>query len=160
MDSFIGLSIVGIDTTAKVSTEQINTRYIKKVRAVSTSEALVFTTANSVVILETKPYLEEAKDHLYFSDSTVSAVTAAANSTIPGSSTSGQVALVAGTKAITVPGVTTSSKAFVSLVSPSSASLTVDTQAVCTANTVTITALVAAKTINTADVSTVNYLVI
>ena len=74
----------------------------------------------------------------------------------------GQATLVAGTLAITVPGVTTSSLAFVSIVSsvPGAGSLTVSHRAVCTANTVTITALVAAGTINILDLSVVNYLVI
>ncbi len=74
--------------------------------------------------------------------------------------TSGQTVLVTGTKAITISGLTTSSKAFVQLVAPTGASLTVDMQAVCTTNTLTITALIAAKSINTADGSTVNYFVI
>ena len=74
----------------------------------------------------------------------------------------GQTTLVAGTKAITVTGVTTSSLAFVSIVSsvPGAGSLTVSHRAVCTTDTVTITALVAAGSPNTADTSVVNYLVI
>jgi len=72
----------------------------------------------------------------------------------------GQATLVAGTIAITVPGVTTSSLAFVSLVTANTTTLTGNYRAVCTANTVTITALVAAGTINVADVSTLNYLVV
>lgn len=72
----------------------------------------------------------------------------------------GQVALVAGTKAITITGLTTSSRAIVSLVTPNTASLTVMYQAVCTSNTLTITALIGAGTINNVDVSTVNYFVI
>lgn len=72
----------------------------------------------------------------------------------------GQVALVAGTKVITVAGVTTSSRAFVQLVTPNTTTLTVNYQVVCTANTVTITALVAAGTINVADLSTLNYIIV
>lgn len=71
----------------------------------------------------------------------------------------GQTTLVAGTKAITAAGTLTTSKAFLQVVSPLTASLTVDIQAVCTANTLTITALLAAKTINAADVSIVNYII-
>lgn len=73
---------------------------------------------------------------------------------------SGQTTLVSGTKAITISGVTASSKAFVQLVSPSGGSLTIQYQAVCTTNTLTIQANVAAGTINTADGSTLNYFVI
>lgn len=71
----------------------------------------------------------------------------------------GQVALVAGTKAITVTGVTTSSRAFVTLVTPGSTTLTTTYQAVCTANTITLQANVAAGTINIADTSTLNYII-
>lgn len=72
----------------------------------------------------------------------------------------GQVALVAGTKAITITGITTSSRGFVSLVSEAGASLTINYQAVCTANTLTLQANVAAGTINISDTSTLNYFVI
>ncbi len=72
----------------------------------------------------------------------------------------GQIALVAGTRSITISGLTTSSRAFVQLVSPSGTSLTTQYQAVCTANTLTIQANVAAGTINTSDVSTLNYIII
>ena len=74
----------------------------------------------------------------------------------------GQTTLVAGTKAITVTGLTTASLAFVSLVSsvPGAGSLTVSHRAVCTANTITITALVAAGTINNLDLSVVNWFVV
>lgn len=71
----------------------------------------------------------------------------------------GQVALVAGTKAVTIAGAATTSIALVQLVTPAGASLTVERQAVMTANTLTITALLAAKTINAADTSTVNYMI-
>lgn len=72
----------------------------------------------------------------------------------------GQVALVAGTKAITITGLTTSSRAFITLVTPNTVTSTVNYQAVCTSNTLTIQANVAAGTINTADISTLNYFVI
>lgn len=72
----------------------------------------------------------------------------------------GQVALIAGTKAITITGLTTSSRAFISLVSPNTSSSTIIYQGVCTSNTLTIQANIAAGTINASDVSTVNYFVI
>lgn len=71
----------------------------------------------------------------------------------------GQAALTAGTNAITVSGVTTSSRCFVQLVTPSGTTLTTEYQCVCTSNTVTIQANVAAGTINTADASTLNYII-
>jgi len=71
----------------------------------------------------------------------------------------GQVALVAGTKAVAVPGTKATSKAFIQLVTPANAANTVERQAVCTVDTLTITALLAAHTINAADTSTVNYII-
>lgn len=70
-----------------------------------------------------------------------------------------QTTLVAGTKAITMTGVTTSSQAYVTVVSPNTATLTVQYQAVCTSGTVTIQANIGATTINTADISVVNVVV-
>lgn len=72
----------------------------------------------------------------------------------------GQTTLVSGTKAITISGLTTSSRAFVQLVSPSGTTLTTSYQAVCTSNTLVIQANVAAGTINTADGSLCNYFII
>lgn len=72
----------------------------------------------------------------------------------------GQTTLVSGTKAITITGVTTGSRAFVTLVSPSGTSLTTSYQAVCTSNTLTLQANVAAGTINIADGSVLNYFIV
>jgi hypothetical protein len=72
----------------------------------------------------------------------------------------GQTTLVSGTKAITISGVTTSSRALVQLVTPTGTTLTTTYQAVCTSNTLTIQANVAAGTINTADGSVLNYFII
>ena len=79
-----------------------------------------------------------------------------------GAKVAGQTTLVAGTKAITVTGLTTASLAFVSLVSsvPGAGSLTVSHRAVCTTDTITITALVAAGTPNNLDLSVVNWFVV
>jgi hypothetical protein len=73
---------------------------------------------------------------------------------------SGQTTLVAGTKTISINGLTTSSRGFVTLVSASGTTLTTTYQAVCTANTLTLRANIAAGTINTSDVSVLNYLII
>lgn len=69
----------------------------------------------------------------------------------------GQTTLVAGTKAITITGITTATRAFVTLVTAANTSLTTTYQAVCTANTLTIQSNIAAGTINIADTSTLNY---
>lgn len=72
---------------------------------------------------------------------------------------SAQTTLVAGTKAVTIAGVTTSSQAQVTRVTATGTTLTVEYDAVCTAGIVTITATVAAGTINTADTSVINVVV-
>ncbi len=72
----------------------------------------------------------------------------------------GQAILVAGTIAITISGVTTSTRALVTLVTPNGVANTVTYQAVCTANTLTIQANIAAGTINILDTSTLNYIIV
>ena len=73
----------------------------------------------------------------------------------------GQTTLVAGTKAITVTGITTSSRAFVTLVSQGGTSTNVyQYQAVCTANTITISAVSAVGALINTDTSILNYFII
>lgn len=72
----------------------------------------------------------------------------------------GKLTLVAGTKAVALTGITSAANnAFLQLVTPATASSTVDYQAVITNNTLTVTALLAAKTINNADISTLSYII-
>jgi hypothetical protein len=79
-----------------------------------------------------------------------------------GANVAGQTTLVGGAKAITVTGLTAASLAFVSVVSavPGAGNLTVSHRAVCTADTITITALLANGNANTADTSVVNWFVV
>jgi hypothetical protein len=75
----------------------------------------------------------------------------------------GQVALIAGTKAITITGLTTSSRGFVQLVSQGgTVTTTVGYEVVCTSNTLTISAVTSAgsNALNNLDTSTLNYFVI
>lgn len=90
---------------------------------------------------------------------TAAAVAALAQATVSALAV-GQTTLVAGTKAITISGLTTSNIALVTLVSSLTGSSTVTYQAVCTTNTLTLRANVAAGTINTADVSILNYAIV
>jgi len=75
-------------------------------------------------------------------------------------SRAGDATLSSGTIAITISGLTTSSRAQVTRTVASGTTLTTGVTAVCTANTLTITADVAAGTINTADNSTYTYIVV
>lgn len=71
----------------------------------------------------------------------------------------GQAALVAGTVAINIPGLTTSSSAQVTPIIPAG-TLGAMYKAVCTANTLTITSVLAAGLgVQVLDTSTVNYTV-
>jgi hypothetical protein len=73
----------------------------------------------------------------------------------------GQTSLTSGTKAITISGLTTSSRAFVTLVAQAGTSTTVYQYiAVCTSNTLTITAVTTAGATVSTDTSTLNYFVI
>lgn len=69
-----------------------------------------------------------------------------------------QTALVSGTKAVTIAGLTNTSMAWAQLVSQSGAALTAAVRAPCTTNTVTVSALTNAgnNTVNTSDNSTYN----
>ncbi len=73
----------------------------------------------------------------------------------------GQTTLVSGTKAITISGLTTSSRAIVTFVS-SGGTVTTTWQyaAVCTSNTLTITALTNAGATDTSDTSVLNYFIV
>lgn len=77
-----------------------------------------------------------------------------------GTNNVGQVNLIAGTRSINIPGLTTTGIAMTTLVSASYASLTANYQAVCTRNLLTLQANLSNGTINTADNSTLNYWVI
>lgn len=74
----------------------------------------------------------------------------------------GQTTLVAGTKAITITGLATTNRAFVSLVSQAgTVTTTQQYEGVCTSNTLTINAVTNAgtNTINTLDISVINYVI-
>ncbi len=73
--------------------------------------------------------------------------------------TKGTATLVSGTKAITISGLTSSNQAFVQLVTPSG-TLGAMYKAVCTTNTLTITAVSILGVTVTTDTSTLNYLII
>jgi len=73
----------------------------------------------------------------------------------------GQTTLVAGTKAITISGVSTSTRAIVTLVSQGgTVTTTINYAAVCTSNTLTITALTSAGATDVTDTSVLNYFIV
>lgn len=164
MDAFISVPLVAVDQSVDTSTPSINASLIQAIRALSTAEAAnpTYSGGNAIVELRSEKTfsLSEAVKRLV-SSSSVSALTSAANSAIAGQVTNGQVTLVAGVAAITVPGVTTSNKGFTSLAAQGGTSTAVyEYRIACTANTVTITAVTVAGAAVTTDTSVINYFVL
>lgn len=119
---------------------------------------ITYPTDNSTAIRQ-RPYaLVQHNTGVALIDS-VKALVIPKTSTLTAIDGSVQTTLVAGTKAITMTGVTTSSQAYVTRAVPNTATLTVVYDAVCTSGTVTVTAKIGATTINTADISVVNVVV-
>lgn len=157
MDAFISLPLVGVDSKPSSSTVVKNAKYVETIRSLTASEALQYPTGNAVVDIKKMVALQEEVHH-YFTSLSVSAVQSALNSAIAGVVTNGQGTLVAGVLAVTVPGLTTSNKGFSQLVIQAGTSTTVyEYKAVCTANTLTITAVTVAGATVTTDTSVVNY---
>lgn len=157
------LTIVASDGVAASGTVYKNTNHVQTVEAATAGEIVQFPTAVSAITIRSDEQTNAFRMIRYLSSSSVASVNAAVAAAIAGvlgGGASGQVALVAGTKAITITGLTTTSKALVTLVAPSGASSTIQYQAVCTANTLTLQANVAAGTINASDVSTLNYAIV
>lgn len=160
MDAFVSLPLVGKDQTALSVTVLKNSHYFESVRTITANEAAMFTTANSAIEVKHRVGLED-KLTVYFSSSSVAAVTAAINSAVPGVVSSGQTTLVAGTKAITISGLTTTNKAIVSLVAQGGTSTGVfEFAGVCTSGTLTITAVDVTGTKVATDTSVVNYFIL
>lgn len=108
--------------------------------------------------------------NLFYTDATPTRQTIATNTFVNSAITtatngviilaSNQTTLAAGTKAISVTGVTTGSHGFVNAVSQGgTVSTTFEYAIVCTSGTVTITALTTGNVTNTLDTSTVNYFI-
>jgi len=160
--ALVQLTPVARNGQANTTVRNINPINIIDVRAASTDEISNFPTAVSAIVVKSISYNQETTT-TYLSATSVATLTAAvsaAQAGVLGAGVSGQTTLVAGTKAITITGLTTSNLGFVSLVSSANGSSTVTYQAVCTANTLTLRANVAAGTINASDTSVVNYAIL
>lgn len=158
MNPFISIPLVavnGIETAVSVTK---NSSYFEAVRALNTDELAKFPTGNAVI--ESRHSGNGEQLQLIITTLSVSAIQSAINAAISGFIAKGAGVLIGGTVAITVPGVTSSNLGFRTLAVPNTAALTLDYKVVCSANTVTITALLADRTINAADISTINYFVL
>lgn len=155
------ITLLASDGSANASTVQFNSLFVQDLSLPTASEVVAFSTA-ACAITYIHHDQNEVRTRRYLTASTVAAVAALilASGSTGAVGSSGQTTLVAGTKAITITGLTTSSIALVTLVSSLTGSSTVTYQAVCTANTLTLRANVAAGTINVADVSILNYAIV
>jgi len=150
-------------TNPYTTLRNINPQYVYDVRAANSDEIAVAPTAVSTILIRsielTQPYIFS-----YVTASSVASVLAslaAAQSGLAGSGTSGDATLVAGTVNVAIPGITTNSK--VVLTRHTAGGTVTSTTAyfyVVSAGQLTITAAVAAGTINTADTSVITYAVV
>lgn len=160
---FITVPVVAVDRVGSASgtTANLNTALIQAYNTATAGQITAFPTAQSQIIYQEDVQQQSTRTKEILSSSTpaqIAALITSANAGTPGLGSSGKVTLVAGTAAVTIPGLTTNNVGLVSLVSPANGALTVKFSGSATAaNTFTITALLAAGTINTADTSVVAY---
>lgn len=156
------VTLLASDNSANTSTVSFNTELVEEVVVPTASEIVSFPTAAAAIVY-IKHDQNEVRSRRYLTAATPTAVNAAINaaaSGVLGGGISGDAVLVAGTVAVTIPGLTTASKAVLTRHVANTVTLTVEYQYAVTANTLTITATVAAGTINVADVSTITYAIV
>lgn len=149
--------------TPYTTVRNLNTDMVFDVRAANNNEIAVAPTAQSTILVQSLQY-EQPYLFSYVTASSVASVlaaVAAAQSGVIGSGASGDATLVAGTVNVAIPGLTTNSK--VVLTRHTAGGTVTSTTAyfyVVSAGQLTITAAVAAGTINTADTSVITYAVV
>jgi len=156
------ITLVAADGSANTKTISFNSAFVQSVALPTASEIVSFSTAAAAIV-----YLERDQNELrarrYLTASTVAAVNALilASGSTGAVGTSGDATLVAGTKDVTITGLTSSSKVQLTRhTAGGTVTLTVEYFYVVTTDTLTITAAVAAGTINTADTSVITYTVV
>lgn len=158
----ISVTLLASDNSANTTVISLNTAYIQDVSLPVASEVAAFSTAAAAITYINKDQ-NETRTRRYLTASTVAAINSAiasASAGVLGGGVSGDAVLVAGTVAVTIPGLTTASKVILTRHIANTVTLTVEYQYAVTANTLTITAAVAAGTINVADVSTITYCIV
>lgn len=157
------LILVAADNSANTSTIYPNTSEVDAVETPTAGEIANFSTAAAVVTL-VRLEQNTPRRRRYLTASSVAAINAtiaASFAGVLGSGVSGDAVLVAGTVAVTIPGLTTASKAVLTRHIANTTTLTTGGyQYAVTANTLTITACIASGTINVADVSTITYAIV
>lgn len=155
--------LVASDNSANASTINLNPDYVQSIAAANAGEIVDFSTALTAITYIVFEQNERRTRRLLTATATATVVAAyaAAQANVLGSGQSGDAVLVAGTVAVTIPGLTTASKAVLTRHIANTTTLTTGGyQYAVTANTLTITATVAAGTINVADVSTITYAIV
>jgi len=161
--ALVSITPVAKNGQAYTTATNINPAFIESVEAASADDITSFPTALSKIVVNTINYNQPATYTLLSATAvaTVNTAIAAAQSGTLGGGASGDATLVAGTKDVTIPGLTTSSKVILTRhTAGGTVTSTVEYFYVVAANTLTITAAVAAGTINTADTSVITYAVV
>jgi hypothetical protein len=159
---FLSVPLVAINNTANSNTEALSDDFIEKIRPLTAGEAANWPTANSVVELrkEAKTPLDE-KIQFYYSTSTVAALQASLNASVVAVGAAGDATLVAGTVNVAITGLTSANKVLLTRhTAGGTVTATIEYFYVVTTGQLTITAAVAAGTINTADTSVITYAVV
>lgn len=157
------LTIVASDNSASALTLYLNPENVISVGDATSGDISNFSTALCAVVYQT---IEQNTPRLrrYLTASSTASVNAAISAAaagVLGSGVSGDATLVAGTVNVTIPGLTTNSKAVLTRhTAGGTVTSTVQYFYAVSANTLTITAAVAAGTINTADTSVVTYAIV
>lgn len=164
METFISIPVVAVDGVAPlVTTSNKNVRFIEGYGLPTTGEIAQYATAAGAITIVSDQQNTSTRPSRYLTTLTPAQILAAinaANSNVPGLGTAGDAVLVAGTVAVTIPGLTASNKVVLTRHIANTTSLTIEYQYAVTTNTLTITAAVAAGTINVADISTITYAVV
>lgn len=161
--ALFSITPVARNGVAYTGVKNLNTIDVLDVRAATTDEITNFSTALTAVVVRTITYNQPNTTTYLTATATATAIAAynAAQAGILGSGASGDAVLVAGTVAVTIPGLSTASKAILTRHIANTTTLTTGGyQYAVTANTLTITACVAAGTINVADISTITYAIV
>lgn len=161
--ALFALTMVASDGSQSSGTTYLNPEFVSSVGTPTASELVSFPTAQSFVTYRSLEQ-QTMKVRRILSSSTPaavnSAISAAANGVL-GGGVSGNATLVAGTVAVNIPGLTTSNVALLTRKTVGgTVTSTVEYQYAVTANTLTITAAVAAGTINTADTSVISFAIV
>lgn len=161
--AFITITPVARNGFANTVTRNINPTQILETRDANANEILSFPTALSAVVVNYTQYSQPMTMTLLTATATatLNAAIAAATSGVLGAGASGDATLVAGTVNVAIAGLTTTSKVLLTRhAAGGTVTSTVQYFYVVSAGQLTITAAVAAGTINTADTSVITFAIV